>query len=358
MSLNTLTDENKELVSKLYALRAGLSFISIEADKIRESEAKLTELENSYANTEYYINGCKAKIDRIKKALTLQRAAVAADKAKMTKNIVLAVIGAVISGVLTVFLAISMISFALSGNMEFMGAFVIPWISSEVVMVAFIIHRIVKIFTVPGAKYNKSQLAKIEAELVAAEAELASLEKQLVVTDNERATCRKETKKITKASTDIAMTTYNTMYADYNDVLFKDDWKYVDYVIFAFLSNRANNITEALRCLDEERRYQGIVSAIDKAKTEVSQTIEAAFMSLGEVLRCQFESLENTIDRNARMVAKSIGEVGTSINENTAALGALNRNISMQNALLNKSNQTAEALAEDINYITNRVRMS
>ena len=59
MSFNTLTEENKEFIVKLYSLKAGLSLLSLEADKTRIEEEKDKYIKDCIENKKYKLEGMK-----------------------------------------------------------------------------------------------------------------------------------------------------------------------------------------------------------------------------------------------------------------------------------------------------------
>lgn len=107
------------------------------------------------------------------------------------------------------------------------------------------------------------------------------------------------------------------------------DWKYADILIFYFETGRSNNIKEALLHLDREIQTQQITYSIESSAKYICNTIE-------------HYSLE--IIKRLDMMIRQMNKL------NDTALQQLNQQ-SMQTALLAKMAESSEKLASDTNYM-------
>lgn len=91
-----------------------------------------------------------------------------------------------------------------------------------------------------------------------------------------------------------------------NFCIAKDDYKYTDYIIFLFASNRVDNLKEALYRVDEERRAQQIVSAINSMKSELSNTIQRCCSLISKNVEIASQNISNTIQSSAQATQQQI----------------------------------------------------
>lgn len=121
-------------------------------------------------------------------------------------------------------------------------------------------------------------------------------------------------------------TTYEKLYSvlekEYSALLDPRDWKYVDLVIFYFETGRAETMKEALQLVEREVQTQRIVGAIEMASERVCRTITTAAVV-----------------------------ISTQLNVISAQLGTVVRQQEIQNALLAKANTTSEQLMSDAQFI-------
>ena len=344
MSFNTLSEENKELVSRLYGLKAGLSLISVEADRVRAAEESRKGYADEAEHRKISVGIHKDMVESFDRKRIEAAKLVAADVEKKKKLIGKGV-GWLISGLVIFFIALScaFTDPALMGPMLGFGAITISVASG------FAIWNFVQSSNIPGADKRLADfmelqgLHKMEEEaLKKAEAEY----EQILV---EQESYMKSFDERANKSLDRAVRLYRSVCDTYGDTLDPRDWESIDYLIYIYVSGRAEDLPTALRCLDEERRFMGIVSAIDRASTEVSATINQAITSLGKQLAKQLESLEDSINRNMSSMTDEIGRLGDEV-------GAVSRGMEAQNALQAKANTTTRQLVEDVHYVVDKAR--
>ena len=123
---------------------------------------------------------------------------------------------------------------------------------------------------------------------------------------------------------------YNALVANYSELLDVRDWKYLDLVIFAIETRRADNIKEALTFVDGEVRTKRITSMIEKAARQICETI-----SIG------MAALQNTMVSCCNSINAHITAVG---GELSAKLDRAISATEMSNALLTKANVSSERL--------------
>ena len=348
MSFNTLSEENKELVSRLYGLKAGLSLISAEADRVRGAEYGKKSYTDEAENCKVRIELHKGMVERFERQSIDAAKVVAADVEKKKKKIGTGV-GWLLTSLVVFFIALSC-AFTDSALMGPMLGFAVISLS---VGGGFAIWNFVQTTNIPDADKHLAdfmglqELLKMEQE--AQKKSEAEYEKLM----SEHESHIKEYDEIANESLGRAMTLYRAVYDTYADTLDPGDWASVDYLIYVYVSGRAEDLPTALGCLDDERRFMGIVAAIDKAAVEVSSTIDQALGSLGKQLKREFESLEDNINRNMGSMTDAINRLSAEIEANS---DAVTKGMAVQSALQAKANKSTKQLSDDLKFVVEKAK--
>ncbi len=89
-------------------------------------------------------------------------------------------------------------------------------------------------------------------------------------------------------------TEVNYLDSIYCGMIHKSDWENLDYIIYVFVTGRADNLKEALHLVDEQRRAEMIVNAIGMATNYLASNISSTIQSLrGELLMSMKEISSN-----------------------------------------------------------------
>lgn len=123
------------------------------------------------------------------------------------------------------------------------------------------------------------------------------------------------------------------------DTLDPRDWKYVDLLIYYFETNRAETIREALQLIDRELQTQAIISSVNASTQQICQTIQNETNRLNNMLSQCFNAMNQ------------MNESLTAIRGNQFAQMYQQE---MSDALLRKATVSSEQLAKDVAYFKNR----
>lgn len=148
---------------------------------------------------------------------------------------------------------------------------------------------------------------------------------------------------------------YNTAKESFSSVLDTRDWKYVDYIIYALETGRADTVKEALLSLDRFIQNQEIVQAInsignsivcsiEKMNFEVKNSIQASSINICHAI----EKAQQENSMKLKLISDSINLSLARINNN---ISEMNYNQELTNALIKKSNLTSEMLLADYIYV-------
>lgn len=102
----------------------------------------------------------------------------------------------------------------------------------------------------------------------------------------------------------------------YRGMIHKSDWENLDYIIYVFVTGRADDLKEALHMVDEQRRAEMIVDVIGMAAMYLSENISSALSSLRSDLSnsiyrisADLSSMRNSLELQNREYMRDIHKV-------------------------------------------------
>lgn len=379
-----MENNKQEILSKLYAIRAGLSTISLEKDKLYKSEEDVRnisqkmeickrniELESKLIESyEGYIVEAQGDIIQTnvqKKENDLMKPSIV----KMVIESILISLAAVVAAIIPLFVIAFIIDLIVG---FFIGKDVMEY---EHIIIAEIIVFIVafSISFFPRSKeYNRIKQfdeKKYERELNKHNNRIISYKQNI----NER-NCFKnkleseyekynsEYKKAiniyenTKEQVTLTVQTlFDYMMEEFNDFLDYRDWQNVDLIIFYIETRRAETIKEALYQVDRQNQADTIAMACN----EISVSIRNLSSSMMITINNCFSHLENRISEQYKSQTKMFKDINNSLNleldsmkSNVAEhIKSITSQQSIQNALISKIEVNTNELAEDMRYVLN-----
>lgn len=118
------------------------------------------------------------------------------------------------------------------------------------------------------------------------------------------------------------------------------DWANLDYLIYAIETGRADTIKEALQLLDREKQTDRIVAAIQAASREIAQLLVSGFTALSNQISSGIAMLSQQIQANSYQTAQLSARMSQIADAQT-----------LNNALLEKANESSEQLVTDAHRI-------
>lgn len=94
--------------------------------------------------------------------------------------------------------------------------------------------------------------------------------------------------------------------SEFGGLLHTSDWGNIDYLIYLFMTGRADSKKEALQLLDKEKRTDRIVGAINGAAKYISKNISSAMNSLGDRLSSKMSEVNRSLSQINSSVRMSI----------------------------------------------------
>ena len=151
--------------------------------------------------------------------------------------------------------------------------------------------------------------------------------------------------------------TYNQLVDQFSQLLSPSDWNNLDLIIYYLSTNRADSVKEALQLLDRQTQTNSIINEMRNAigslameisslKIELKETIAKCAIVLSNQIFSATKEIRNAIESSQNSIVDQLGNISSNLNEIS------NQNI-YQKALLEKQNQTSQELLNDYKYINN-----
>lgn len=140
----------------------------------------------------------------------------------------------------------------------------------------------------------------------------------------------------------------------YEPVLAVNDWKYIDDIFWALYSGRADNLKEALKYADNERRTNKITEAIKDMSSQIQTAISTSMRSLNSTIRDGFEKVTHYMDISVRTKVLSIENSMTSTSAISNQLSNISSSLDFNNSLTNNLSQSTQCLSESVDRLIER----
>lgn len=137
----------------------------------------------------------------------------------------------------------------------------------------------------------------------------------------------------------------------FSDMIDARDWENTDLLIYSLETRRAENMKEALQVVDHERRAERIVSAISDAGREICNSINTGLKRLQNGMTRCFGVLNKKIDDQSRIMSGLSGQISSMnsrLADNNKYLAHITSQQNMSNALLAKANANSSELTGEI----------
>lgn len=368
-------EQKNQMLADLYALRAGMSAISIERDKFGVKEKAYSDAKRKvdcacyeYENAEKFVSRC----DEYDKKDSLQKTE---EKVKLDRTFKKTVIGSLGAGIVGALIP-WFFYFVTSGDYGQDSKYGYSYwekyllVSACILGIIFVVGLafalIVKVSNgkdlqkriKEGSGKSKQDLKDAKARLTQAAWDCDSAQKALTIVS-------KDYEKVKSVSTKLSQEMYNALVAQFKSVLDIRDWEHIDLIIFNFETGRADTLKEALQQVDRRVQTDEIIEAIESAGSSIAATINVTMRELRSDLNKSFNRLSEqlTIQHAEQMTA--LGNINRSIertNESIAKLqsatennGKTLENISsvanLNSALIAKIGYDSMSLMDDVNYM-------
>lgn len=395
--------EKDELIANFYALRAGLSVIATETEKIRKEEKNLLSLkernqahrkkindtvehqrynlEKDISDYRYKLKSCKAQLHSQQE--TLQKYQMPKAYEEFAHPIhpfigFLLFCACFFAYIVVLAILLTVTNVGITG----LSAFVILTAPPALVGFVFSIKKINKYramkYLIPAMNKCKEEIAHHEQKVQETERIISRLSNRMSRLDGEiKAAMNYDlylpdvtqmeaqlNQEVIPACTKKAKTVTKALHKQFDTLLTEADWQNVDLLIFYLNTGRADSLKEALLLVDKQRQTDQLESAIRSAADHIVDTIRDSTYRLGAVITCSMARLSNQIktyhsellastNRTADLLESMAGSINRLDDrmlelkgQGDALIGAETLNA----ALLRKANKSSDALMHELRY--------
>lgn len=372
--------DNKSLIDNLYALRAGLSKVSLEMDKVKKTEHELTEKRSKNQEIEYSsrnsYNFFGSKCDEIDRKYRSENDFIKGKKDKLEEELSKHVASFnhnkkdSITGLIVIFAVIVICSIAaiISSNANDYTVELIANIFLYAPMLVGIFFGLGTIFITKWVLNDNNKIKSLRDEISKLDSQLFNddeiiehlntnknyvemhekfiiAEKQLGAVNNFDYSPYELAIVNQKKKCSMFYKEFHSSYlANFTSILDERDWKNLDLIIFILETHRADTLKEALQQVDMYRHTEKIARAIENASLAICNTIrqesDRITTAIGNCIDTINSRLQIIAD-NQSVLSKKLNSVNDNIQKSINAT-------ELQNALIAKSNETSEQMAMDI----------
>lgn len=389
-------EQKNQMLADLYALRAGMSAISIEKDKLDESEknyndamSSLKKVSDAYNKYNYDIqrvnnglNYCKSQLPRgytstgnkkqKRKSKYSKSGRIANAKTSTFGIIMRKIIPPIVVGIIAAAVP-WLLYFATTGwkdlSFEDRDWKYYVYISTAIFIISLIVavaRLIIEFSKHKDEKEDtKKSIRELNNELAGYQMERKLLEPKLnecyAVVNRSKAIVERDRAYRSKLSQDM----YDRLVAQFKTVLDIRDWQHIDLVIFYFETGRADTLKEALQQVDRKVQTDEIIEAIETAGQNISSTIRMSMNELRGDLNRSFAKLSvqladqhraqmsalNSISGNIEKTNESLAKLQQTSEKNGESIEKLTSAAYLNNALLTKISYDSLSLMSDVDYM-------
>ena len=370
-----MAEEKEQVLGELYSIKAGLSLISLAADKTSDLENAMRQTAEARTSVENAIQNKKAQAASTKKALFKDPNG--GLSAHFGYFIRLAI--GILLGVLVLVVAIkagdiivdeitrAVKSVGTETPISAYNAFtnILGDVGLQLA-VAAIVFAVALVLVIPGKKLKAKMArdgrffdrAKWVNQLNAEAAEL-----EAILPERIQAQAEAQSAYDANAGTYIsfALDTYDFLLKSCTGYIRECDFENVDLLIYYYYTGRADTIKEALNLVDNEIRFNTLMATLQREFKNICDSIDRGFADLGYQIQAQFSLLGSQLAQQHKQTLSALGEIKSKIGDVGARIAETNDKIAQSkeshdvgNALLNKINTNSRKLAEDVNLMRRR----
>ncbi len=137
---------------------------------------------------------------------------------------------------------------------------------------------------------------------------------------------------------------YRSLEKQYKRFLDVRDWQHVDLILFYLETGRADSLKEALPMVDQQNQANMIAGAIARAAEEISYSIRSGLSALRSTMVQCFDSLSNQLTTMQN-------DLGKRLDSTNSTLQAISASVDFDNALRAKANADSMALMADVRHM-------
>ena len=354
-NLKELKMENQEaIMSELYSIKAGLSVIANEANKIRAIKEIIENSDNEIKNNEYRLHDNDSvpyNEERKKKA---------------------------ISGIVAFSIKLAIRLLIIAGC--FMGAyFSFSAVFREVVKLGqgieitqFIVHIILSVILpaiglfvlafpklppkIKDLTYNIGELKSASAYLNEKAEKRATLDAQNQELVSIKREAEAELENQLKISVPFVKITYNCLLDNYQNYIKECDFGNVDLIIHYIYSGRALDVRDALLQTDAHIRHNELIDVFEREARAIRASVDSGFDRMQDAVNRGFVGLGDQLRKQHEAEMSKLGDVNSAIDRVNTGINSVASAQAIQNAYSANISKNSQQLVKDTSEILYYVR--
>ena len=351
--------EKNEILSNLYAIRAGLSAIAIEKDPLDVSQKEVDSLDKKIESNQETVQMCKNTIPNEERYIKRYQDEINSKKVKSSDFVSMILehlgVAGIVAGIAAgVGLVAAIVIWSIKGAIGELTVGDVLMFAVPAALIAFVITYIVVYSNTIKPKKNAAENARAscESRINRSQANIIDCNQKIKTLDEENKNLKVKRQNVAEKHNNDAKVIVSTIKAMYDAMeekygLFLDprDWENLDLLIYYISTGRADTIKEALQQVDHLKQTAMIVNALGEATKTICKSIEHNISALRKDLDAHFSSLSQQLHAQHVAQMKSFSSLSSSINSIGGKLDAANANAALQTALLKKIDQSSQSLA-------------
>lgn len=355
-------EDRKQIISRLYTLRAGLSAIFDENKKIITKESEILKIDDAVKSNNDEIARSENEKNRKKDELNARTKWIEEIKDNIAKlkvkfifnkgNLIGLATGA-LGGLIIGWLVACIKASFFDGNIDdYTGMTVWMWVLGGALVGLAIVFLFNCWIIGSDIKRENSSRAEYKRDIKKYNKEIEDknklketlLNKNKAFADNRKIAVvnyKEEANEVVP----IIKIMYEALIREFNDDLDARDWQHLDLIIFYLETGRADTIKEALYQVDRQKQNDRLVEAIGEATELLCKTIKSSISSLQSSINENFRRLSFQLREQHREQLGALGNLNSNLNSIGTRLDHIGTNSAMQTALLNNINTNSNELA-------------
>lgn len=344
--------KQEAIMSELYAIKAGLSVISNEADKLKSFQDKINGAESEMKSNECVLQGSDSSVPYNQKRRSNAIKGIVTFSIKLAIRILIVVacfVGAYFSvnkafgefsnlgnGIDGVTIGVSIF---LSAFLPVLGLFVLlfPKLPPKIRELTYSISEL------KGSSAYLSEKENKRTQLITRNEELAAIKQNAQNKLDEQL----------EISLPLVRATYDCLLKNYQNYIKECDFENVDLVIHYIYSGRALDVRDALLQTDAHIRHNEILEVFEREARAIRTSIDNGFAAMTMTINTGFRELSSQLEKQHREGMERLGNVGHEISSSINNVASAQ---SIQNAYSAKIEKNSRQLAKDANEMLGYMR--
>lgn len=341
--------ENKEkIIGELYTIKAGLSVISQEADKIKNLQSKINIGKEDIENRELILENGDSGLPYFKNQR--KSAIMGIVSFSIGVFIKLAIFfGGFIGGAVCAKTGFEELTSIVDGNdinsTKMLICFVLAFLLPLIGMGAVLLRKIPPYFR--DFKYSLKELKEANKYIKDCEERTENIK-----TDNDKDKIavrffEHELEKQLSYSIPLVTATYNFLVSSCQNYIKECDFENVDLIIHFIYTGRALDIRDALLQTDALIRHNEVISVFRNEAESIRRSIDSGFNLMSAAISVGFDNLSTQLKKQHAEEISKLDSIGAGISSVKSGLDEMSSLQSIQNAYSAKIEKNSRQLAKD-----------